>query len=43
VLGLLDVLERAHKLGIINRDVQSDNIMVAKGESEENEMLNIMD
>lgn len=41
--GLVDVLERAHKFGIINCDVRPDNIMIAKGKSEESEMLYILD
>lgn len=43
VPGLVDVLERAHEHGIINRDVRPDNIMIAKRELEETEMLYILD
>lgn len=43
VPGLVDVLQKAHKIGLINRDVRPDNIMIAKGESEETEMLYILD
>ena len=43
VPGLVDVLRKAHDLGIINRDVRPDNIMIAKGESEGTEMLYILD
>lgn len=43
VPGLVDVLRKAHDLGIINRDVRPDNIMIAKGDSEETEMLYILD
>jgi hypothetical protein len=43
VPGLVDVLERAHKRGTINRDVRPDNIMIAKGEFEETEVLYILD
>ena len=43
VPGLVDVLERAHEHGIINRDVRPDNIMIVKSELEEPEMLYILD
>lgn len=40
---LVDVLESAHKLSIINGYVRLENIMIAKGESKESEMLYILD
>lgn len=43
VPGLVDVLESAHKCGIVNRDVRPGNIMTVKGESEAIEMLYILD
>jgi hypothetical protein len=43
VPGLVDVLERAIKHGTIIHDVRPDNIMIAKGVSEETKMLYIVD
>jgi len=43
VPGLVDVLQKAHELGIINRDVRPHNIMIAEGKSKKSDMLYILD